>query len=94
MNNPACIPHMLLRLVTVIDYFLRYGYGYRIRLSVWYRGLRLFSYPCKYRKYRTFCKVTVFYGILRLFRYIFAYGYVRLCTVMYGYRGYRGYNRQ
>ena len=34
---------------------------------------------------------------LRLFRYIFAYGYVRLCTVMYGYRGYRGYrgyNRQ
>ena len=69
------------RLVTVIDYFLRYGYGYHIRLSVWYRGLRLFSYPCKYRKYRTFCKVTVFYGYFGIFLPTVMYGYVRLCTV-------------
>ena len=71
-------------------------YGYRSDTAVYGYFLTLVNTvnTVHFVKLRYF---TVFYGILRLFRYIFAYGYVRLCTVMYGYRGYRGYrgyNRQ
>ena len=83
------------RLVRVIDFFLQYGYGYRIRYDN--RGLRLFLTLVNTVKYRTFCKVTVIYGYFGILLPTVMYGYVRLCMVMYGYRGYRGYggyNRQ
>ena len=67
---------ILTRLVRVIDFFLQYGYGYRIRYDN--RGLRLFLTLVNTVKYRTFCKVTVIYGYFGILLPTVMYGYVRL----------------